>query len=141
MSFVFQARGHPAIRSTHPTTLELTKETHLTTSGDCVVAVDSSTGARDLPSELKEALSTTRAIVQLVLKTGPFKFVVEGRGDPRLTFTHPNDLVVRRSGFVSNRTLMTLADKSARDIPRRMVRHLQDPKNMVMIEISTLFAK
>jgi hypothetical protein len=71
-----------------------------------------------------------------VLRVGPFEFVVEGKGDPRLTFSHDTDLVVRKSGFVSERTLMILANKSSMDIPRHMVRLLQDPTNRVTVEIS-----
>jgi len=44
--------------------------------------------------------------------------------------------VVRRSGFISDRTLMIHADKAASDLPREMVRMLKDRRNSVSIEIS-----
>ncbi len=64
--------------------------------------------------------------------------MVDGRGDPRLTFSHETDLVVRKSGFISDRTLMIHADKSSMDIPRDMVRLLQDPTSRVTVEISAI---
>lgn len=64
--------------------------------------------------------------------------MVEGRGDPRLTFLHETDMVVRKSAFISDRTLMIHADKSSMDIPRDMVRMLQDQKNIVTVEISAI---
>jgi len=64
--------------------------------------------------------------------------MVEGRGDPRLTFSHQTDLVVRKSGFISDRTLMIHTDKSSMDIPRDMVRLLQDPTCRVTVEISAI---
>lgn len=133
---IFQAYGHPAILSTHPTTLEITTSDELTQGGDCVVAVKSSSAICSLPEDLKQALSSSSGRGRLVLRAGPFEFEVEGRGDPRLTFSHETDLVVRKSGFISDRTLMVFADKSSMDIPRDMVRLLQDPACRVTVEIS-----
>jgi uncharacterized protein len=137
---IFHAYGHPAILSTHPTTLEITTNRELTHRGDCVVAVNSSSAVRNLPEDLKRVLSNPSGRGRLALRVGPFEFVVEGKGDPRLTFSHDTDLVVRKSGFISERTLMILADKSSMDIPRHMVRLLQDPANRVTVEISAIYA-
>jgi uncharacterized protein len=133
---IFQACGHPAILSTHPTTLEITTSHELTQRGDCVVAVRSSGAICNLPEDLKRALSSSSGRGRLALRVGPFEFEVEGIGDPRLTFSHETDLVVRKSGFISERTLMIFADKSSMDIPRDMVRLLQDPTSRVTVEIS-----
>ena len=133
---IFHACGHPAILSTHPSTLEITTSHELTRRGDCVVAVKSSSAVRHLPEDLKRVLSSSRGRGRLALRVGPFEFTVEGRGDPRLTFLHDTDLVVRKSAYISDRTLMIHADKSSMDIPRDMVRLLQDSNNMVTVEIS-----
>ncbi len=133
---IFHAYGHPAILSTHPSTLEITTSHELTRRGDCVVAVKSSSAVRNLPDDLKRVLSNSNGRGRLALRVGPFEFTVEGRGDPRLTFLHDTDLVVRKSAFISDRTLMILADKSSIDIPRDMVRLLQDANNRVTVEIS-----
>ncbi|OLB45780.1 hypothetical protein AUH73_07770 [archaeon 13_1_40CM_4_53_4] len=137
MSFTFHAYGHPSVLSTHPSTIEITKAARLSSRGDCIVAVNSSVGPTDLPDALRTILSTPGARARLVLGLGRFQFIVEGEGDPRLTLNHPTDLVVRRSGFISDRTLMIHADKAASDLPREMVRLLRDPRNRVSIEIST----
>jgi len=133
---IFYAYGHPAILSTHPTTLEITASDSLTRRGDCVVAVRSSSTVRDLPEELKRVLSSSSGRGRIALRVGTFEFTVEGRGNPGLTFSHETDLVVRKSGFISDRTLMIYADKSSIDIPREMVRMLQNPNNRVTVEIS-----
>ena len=96
----------------------------------------SSSAVRNLPEDLKRVLSSSRGRGRLALRVGPFEFAVEGRGDPRLTFLHDTDLVVRKSAFVSDRTLMIQADKSSIDIPRDMVRLLQDANSRVTVEIS-----
>ena len=135
MSFTFLAHGHPAVVSNHATTIEITKESHLTPKGNCVVAIKSSVGLVDIPDDLKRVLSNRKGRARVTLTIGTFQFVIEGSGDPRLTFSSPTDLVIRRSGFISDRTLMIHADKSASDIPRRMVRLLQNPKSRVAIQI------
>ena len=135
---IFHAYGHPAILSTHPTTLEITTSHELTHRGDCVVAVKSSSAVRDLPVGLKRVLSSSSGRGRLRLEVGGIEFMVEGRGDPRLSFSHQTDLVVRKSGFISDRTLMIHTDKSSMDIPRDMVRLLQDPTCRVTIEISAI---
>jgi hypothetical protein len=137
---IFHAYGHPAILSTHPSTLEITTSHELTRRGDCVVAVRSSSAVRNLPEDLKRVLSSSSGRGLLALRVGSFEFAVEGRGDPRLTFSHETDLVVRKSGFISDRTLMIYADKSSIDIPRDMVRLLQDPASRVTVEISAIDA-
>lgn len=100
------------------------------------MAVKSSGAVRNLPEDLKRALSNSTGSGRLSLRVGPYEFTVEGRGDPRLTFSHETDLVVRKSAFISDRTLMIHADKSSMDIPRDMVRMLQDQNNRVTVEIS-----
>src|SRR5256885_17078794 len=101
---ILQRYANPAILSTPPTTLEITTSHELTHRGDCVVAVKSSTAVRNLSVELKRVLSSSRGRGQLKLYVGPFEFTVEGKGDPRLTFSHETDLAIRKSDFISDRT-------------------------------------
>ena len=120
----FTARGHRNIRATHRTTLEITKEADLTPRGDCIVAVGSEKGAADLNRELVEALKRG-AEATLVIEAGGVTETVRGRGDPRITLTHPTDIVVRKSLYVDSRTLMVEADKSASDLSRELVEALR----------------
>jgi len=136
MNFRFYARGHPAVSSTHPTTLELTKEVDLSKNGDCIIAVGSSVGLRDLPETVKNALSRDACRARLTLMLDLHRFVIEGRGAHGLTFSHPTDMVVRKSGFVSNRTLMVHANRAAADLPRALIELLQDPYRKLLVELT-----
>jgi len=135
MNFKFHARGHPSISSTHPTTLELTRDTDLSKNGDCIVAIRCSVGLRDLPERMKNALSSGSCRASLTLSVDLHQFVVEGRGAEGLTLSHPTDIVVRKSGFISDRTLMINANRAAADIPRSFVELLQDPSRRVLVEL------
>lgn len=135
MDFKFEARGHAGILSTHPTTLEITRDKDLTERGNCIIAVGSSVGLQDLPAATKKALATDLCRARLTLEIGDQTFSVEGQGDSALTFSHPTELVVRKSGFISNRTLMVYANRAAIDIPRPFVRLLRDPAQKIQVKL------
>ena len=136
--FRFYAYGHPQVSATHPTTLEITADNHLTHRGDCVIAVRATCGLREFPSHIKEGLSNDDARGVLRIQALGESFQVEGRGSKELTFRHSREIVVRKSTFVSERTLMVNADKSASDIPVALVHHLQKPNCRITIEVRTL---
>jgi hypothetical protein len=136
MRFTFFAQGHPAVSSTHPTTLELTRETGLGKNGDCIVAVGCSVGLRDLPEPMKNALSSEACRARLTLKLDVHRFTIEGHGAPGLTLSHPTDMVVRKSGFESDRTLMVHANRAAADLPRSFVELLRDHRRKVLVELA-----
>jgi uncharacterized protein len=136
MFFRFHAYGHPAVLSTHLTTLELTREANLSKRGDCIVGVASSVGLRDLPELMKIALSSEVCRARLTLEVDAHRYVIEGRGARGLTFSHPTDIVIRKSGFVSDRTLMVHANRAAVDLPRSLVSLLQEPGRKIFAELA-----
>ena len=130
-----EASGHPKIRANHPTTLEITKEGHLTERGDCVVATHASKGCADLSAGFSKLVKDDRTEVTLTIEAGNETETIRGQGSSRLTLQHPNDLVARKSNFVCHRTVMILADKSAFDLNREFVRMLRDPRTRIRIEL------
>jgi uncharacterized protein len=132
---VIQASGHPKIRANHPTTLEITKEGHLTERGDCIIATCASKGCVDLSTEFSKLVKNNETYVTLTIEAGNRTETIRGRGNNRLTLDHPNDLVVRKSNYVCHRTIMIMADKSALDLDRGFVRILRDPHTRIRIEL------
>jgi len=134
---IVRARGHPNVRATHPTTFEITRETHLTPRGDCIIAVGADKGARDLSEIFKRAAREpgARITITIDVPSRGLKAVVHARGHPGLTFEHPMDLVVRKSSFVCGRTVAVRADKAARDLPRELVEALRDPSVEVLVKL------
>lgn len=128
-------RGHPMVRSTHPTTIEVTTEESLTENGDCIIGVGASKGCAQLDARVKEALRRDGSRVRIMLVVGSLSFGVTAWGDPRLELSHPHDMVIRKSGFISDRTLAVRADSAARSIPREMVHRLKDPTALGRLEI------
>jgi uncharacterized protein len=132
---VVMFRGHAMVRSTHPTTLEVTTEEDLTENGDCIIGVGASKGCAGLDERLKDELRREGSRVTLRVVVGDEEFELKARGNPRLELTHPHDIVVRMSDFVSDRTLAVGAGAAARQVPRSMVAKLKDPRTAGRLEI------
>ena len=128
MRFEIQFSGHENIRSDHQKTIEITKESHLTPSGDCIIGVNASASCADLPPSLKKKLQNPNSKVIFSIKVGKHEFNVEGRGHENLILTHLEDIVIRKSDFVCPRTLAVKCDKASDLIPREMISLLQNPK-------------
>lgn len=127
-----EAWGHPNVTGRNRTTFEVTREDYLTRRGDCIVAVNASKGAKDLSEEFRKAARREDAKITVIIQAGGYREVAVGRGDPGLTFSHPTDLVARKSCFISDRTLMVGADKAAKDFSRELIREAQNPSQKVV---------
>lgn len=126
MDISFWAWGHKDVKATHRSTLEITKDDYLTPMGDCIVAIRSEVACRDLPNEVKDCLRNGRARVTIIFEGGGYIDKVVGWGDPRLTLSSNESIVVRRSNYIDERTLAVRADKSAAELDRGLVKYLQD---------------
>ena len=128
MHFEIGFSGHENVRSNHQKTIEITKESHLTPRGDCIIGVNATASCNDLPFELKEKLKDSNSKVLFTIKVNDHEFVVNGMGHQELTLTHSEDIVLRKSDFVCPRTLAVQCDKASDLLPREIVTLLQDPK-------------
>lgn len=133
---VIFAHGHENVQATHETTFEITKEPALSKRGDCIIAVEATKGAADLPLEFKEAARKKGAQITITIEAGELKEIVRTRGSPRLLFTHPTDLVVRKTDYVCGRTLAIRADKAASDLSRKLVEKIQDANQEIRITLA-----
>ena len=127
MIFEISFSGHENIRSNHQRTIEITKDTHLTPQGDCIIGVNATSSCADLPVPIKEKLKDPNSKVSLLIQVKNSEFRVEGRGHQDLILTHTTDIVIRKSDFVCPRTLAIKCDKASDLLPREMVSLLQNP--------------
>jgi len=128
-------RGHEMVRAFHPTTIEVTTEEELTARGDCIIGVGADKGCAQLGNAVKTGIRTVGARVRIRIIVGGLQFVVSARGNPGLELTSPHEMVVRRSSFLSDRTVAVHADFAACDIPRPMIRLLTNPQTVGRLEI------
>jgi len=128
--------GHKNIRSNHKNTIEITKESHLTPRGDCIVGVSANSSYKDLPEELKNKLKNPENTIEFLFKVEDIEFSLKGKGHSNLTLTHQEDIVLRKSDFTCPRTLSVKCDKASDLVPREMVTKLQNPKTKGLLIIS-----
>lgn len=138
MQFEIPFTGHKNIRSLHEKTIEITKDSKLTPSGDCIIGINSLYACKEIPSQIKKKLKKPNTKVTFSIIVDEYLFQVNGNGHKDLKCTHPSDIVLRKSNFVCSRTLAVNCDKSSNEIPRKMVRLLQNPKTngIFKIEVS-----
>ncbi len=133
---VIHGHGHENITSTNRTTFEITKETHLTKRGDCIIAVGSNKGANDLSLLFKKTAQNESARIEIAIEVDGEVEVINAWGSPQLSFTHPTDMVVRKSDYVCNRTLAIRANKAAKEFSKTLIDKLRNPKQRVKIRLS-----
>ena len=133
---VIHAFGHPNIRASHPTTIMITKERQVTERGDCIVAVDANKSVADLSIEFKRTLRKPNSKLTIQLEVDGLVGQINAYGSPELTLNHPNDLVIRTSEFISDRTLAVKADKSSGNLSRAVVEKLKNPKQQVTLTLT-----
>lgn len=136
MKYEIEFFGHENIRSNHKNTIEITKESHLTPRGDCIVGVSANSSCNDLPEELKNKLKNSDNTIEFLFKVEDIEFSLKGKGHPNLTLTHPEDIVLRKSDFTCPRTISVNCDKASDLVPREMVTKLQNPKTKGVLIIT-----
>jgi|TARA_Y100000310_G_C20456982_1_gene703505 hypothetical protein len=119
--------GHNNILSLHKKTVEITKDSHLTVNGDCIIGVNANIACLDLPEKFKKRVQNSKSDIIFTIKVEPYSFTIHGKGSEKLTLKHKNDIVLRKSAFVCSRTLAINCDMASDDIPRTMVKKLQNP--------------
>lgn len=125
MSFEIKVTGHPNLLALHRNTWEITMDSHLTKRGDCIIGVNASYAARDLPISMKEHLLDGGEVYVLILKDDEEINLGKFCGNEDLILTHSHDIVVRRSTFIDDRTIGIQSNMTARDIPREFIQRSQ----------------
>ncbi|MGN0094330.1 MAG: DUF371 domain-containing protein [Methanobrevibacter sp.] len=130
MNFEIMAKGHPNVSSLHKSTFEITKDKSLTKAGDCIIGLDMNKSMLDFPEDFKNKLQSSNTKVTVQLKTDNGYDEIHGRGDSNLELSHETDMVIRKSTFTCNRTLMVEADKAACDLNRDLIEDLINAKQL-----------
>jgi hypothetical protein len=128
--------GHPNIRSLHAKTIEITKDEHLTPRGDCIIGVKANKACADLDQSLKHRLRSNSSVVKVEIIIGDESFLISGRGDERLSMLNAHDIVIRKTNFVCPRTMSVLCNKASSDMPRKLVKMLQDQETKGIFRIT-----
>ena len=134
MKYQFSARGHKNILGTHKTTLEFTKDKNVSLRGDCIIGVDS-----DFELErLKEFLANSKdnlVLIRIEAQCGQKKLQDEILAEINRNFSSENEIVIRKTNFLSDRTFATKADKSAEELDRELIESAKYPNTRISVSI------
>lgn len=134
----FVIYGHHNVSAKHRTTLEFTKEDYLTPRGDCIIGIKATKAVNDLKEDVKNILKND-GYGYVILKVGEKIDIIKGRGNKELTFTDNIKIIIRKSTFISDSTLLIRSDKAAIDIDREIVNLLRSGnKGLVIIVASDI---
>ena len=136
---VIRAWGHVNVRATHRSTIELTKDEYLTPRGDCIVGIKADKALSDLDLRLKSIIRRDGSIVIVVFSVGECFDYVVGFGSSRLTLSSNTKLVIRKSDYVDDATLMIKANKAAADLSRELVDRLKKGEPLLVYIIGVGF--
>jgi hypothetical protein len=129
--------GHPMVRSRHRNTIEVTRDPNLTISGDCIIGVRADKGLSDLSKDVRDSIRADGSELLITIEVPPESFVVRASGSSLLSLEDSHEIVLRKTEFISPRTLAIRADAAAKDIPRRIVENLRSPdcRGLLRIEV------
>lgn len=131
MKYSFNCYGHENVTAKHKTTLEFTKDRNVGLNGDCIVGVRSDFSL-DRIREFVTRITKPRIEVQIEVNDLIENF--EGILNPN--FNSENEIVARKTDFVSERTLLTNTNKAAKELSCGFVDALRIKNNRIKVTIS-----
>lgn len=137
MKFSFKAYGHCNVTSKHKSTFEITTDSEIGRTADCIIGVSSEKSMLDFSEEFKNKIRNKNTRIHVFLKTKNASDEIIGFGHPNLELSNKTDIVCRKSDYICNRTLMINSNKAAFDLNSNLIKDLEKGY-MLLIEI-TLF--
>lgn len=110
----------------------LTKDSELSKAGECIIGVNADKACFDLPENLKAKLKTNSKF-EIILRAGNLEEKITGFGSPELKLTSKKDLVLRKSSYIDDRTLLIKCNKVCKDLDRKFVEKLKNPEQELEI--------
>ena len=133
MEFKIKSKGHKNVSSAHKSTFEITKDSQIGPTADCIIGVDMDETMLDFSKEFKEKIANSDTKIAVLLDTPNAHDEIIGFGHEDLTLTHPTDIVCRTSDYTCSRTLMIKSSKAARDLDLDLI---NDLKNEEILEVT-----
>jgi hypothetical protein len=129
--------GHRNIMSLHANSIELTMESEISRRADCIIGVRADKACAQLKTSLKNHIRHSGSL-KFALNVGARRFIFYGRGSPELSLADPIEIVLRKSYFSSMRTGAIRCSAAAIDVPRSIVKLLQTPEQIGILEIEAI---
>jgi len=125
------AWGHPKITATDKRKIEITRREDVGEDG-CVIAVKADKACTDLSDDFKDYLKLGKS-VKITISVDGIEDKIMGYGSPALILNDEKSIIIRKSDFIDDKTMIILADKATRDLKRELVERLKSSKTRIKI--------
>ncbi len=129
--YSFNFYGHRNITAKHPITIEFTKENEIGAEGDCILGVSADFDLEEIKQFIKSLKSDK---VKLEIRVGEHREIINGIINR--DFNSQTEIVLRKSSYISDRTLMINANKASVGINRETVKELTRSRNGKVLILS-----
>jgi uncharacterized protein len=130
MQYKFKAYGHPNILGTHKTTLEFTKDKDITLNGNCIIGVKADFELSELKKFIGK-ISNKKITITIETMDKKIKEIIAAELNP--SFECENEIVIRKTDFVSDRTIGISADKAAFELSRKLISYLKQKESKIAV--------
>ncbi len=124
----FNIYGHKNILGTHRNTIEFTKDSNLSLKGDCIIGVKADFDINEIKTILKKYSK-----IKIIIIVDNFREEINAVSNK--DFNDEHEIVIRKTDFISDRTLGINADKAVIDLDRKLVDKLKNPETIGKVEI------
>ena len=125
-----EAFGHKNVLCSHPTTIEITKDTHLSKRGNCILGIKASKACFDLNDVLRNQIRKGKRIQVTIYFNGKKEDSFYGYGHENLKLLDKNDMVFRKSNYTCDRTILVDCNKSSSDLNKDLIKKLQEKDSL-----------
>lgn len=134
MQIKFSCWGHENVTARHENSLEFTKDSKLSLNGDCIIGVKADFSLEEIRRfiEYKKKNNSVKNIdVKITIKIDDF--VEDFDGILNEDFNDENEIVIRKSEFLSERTLVIKSSKVASEIDKKIIHKLQHKEKFIVV--------
>ena len=132
MEYSFTCNGHQNITSKHKTTLEFTKDKEVNLEGDCIIVVSADFNLDSIKKFINEKPNKDITIIIQIIKSNK-KIIEKIKAEINPDFNSEKEMVIRKTDFISERTLAIRADKAACDLSKELLSWLKNPERFKII--------
>lgn len=126
---IFNISGHENVLGNHKNTIEFTKESYLTKKGDCIVGI-SADFSYDQVMKIVTNFSKIKVIIEIDCIIDTLTAFINKKFDDK------EEIVIRRSGYLSKRTLGINSNKAVIDINRQIIEKLKNSDAIAKVTIT-----
>ncbi len=128
--YKFKAYGHKNITAKHKTTLEFTKDKDLSLKGDCIIGVRADFKLNEIKQFFKNLKGNK---IKVIIKVDGLKEEINATINS--DFDDEEEIVIRKTDYISERTLGINADKATYNLGNRFISKLKNPMKEIIVEI------